>query len=400
MGRFHGYYGFAPYVPVAQRQAKAEKEQKKLEKQGKRLAPVRLLHAGRTLCASWWGNAWCDNLFRFGDYENRLPRGRSYLRNGAVIDLQIEKGHVTALVQGTHLYTIEINIKPLPAAVWNSLVADCSANITSLVDLMAGRFGDTVMRRLIRSGDGLFPEKREISFDCSCPDYADVCKHVAAVLMGIGVRFDEDPTLFFTLRGVDPNALVAAVAGSLTSLDTSAVPDDDLLTADASDLTDLFDIDVEPAARPKPASLPEAKSATRAVAAATAPANDSKPQPKPVAASRAKKAARQGKPRTAVKPAAPSRPIVSTRRKAATPAENAKRPPKVSRRPAATPTPAISPGLTPGVLMKAAELRAMGLTQAEIRRAFFDGNLEAGPARGEYVTNRKSPAWLQAVCKR
>lgn len=422
MASYRHYYGFAPYVPVAQRQAKAEKERKKLEKQGKRLAPVRLLHAGRTLCASWWGNAWCDNLFRFGDFENRLPRGRSYLRNGAVIDLQIEKGCVTALVQGTHLYTISISIDPLPPKTWTSLVADCSANITSLVDLMAGRFSDTVMRRLIRSGDGLFPEKREISFDCTCPDYANVCKHVAAVLMGIGVRFDEDPTLFFTLRGVDPNALVAAVAGSLTSLDTAAVADDDLLTADTADLTDLFDIDVEPAARPKPANRPEPKSAKRAVAPAKAPSLDAdakpktakpknakpknakpknaKPKPKPAVVTLAQKPARQGKKLITVKPAAPSRPGVATCRKDTAPAPHAKRPTKVSRKPAPPPKPAVSPGIKSGVLMKSAELRALGLTQAEIRRAFFDGNLDAGPARGEYVTNRRTPAWLQAVCNR
>lgn len=410
MASYRHYYGFAPYVPVAQRQAKAEKERKKLEKQGKHLAPVRLLHAGRTLCASWWGNAWCDNLFRFGDFENRLPRGRSYLRNGAVIDLQIEKGCVTALVQGTHLYTITISIDPLPPKIWSSLVSDCSANITSLVDLMAGRFGDTIMRRLIRSGDGLFPEKREISFDCTCPDYANVCKHVAAVLMGIGVRFDEDPTLFFTLRGVDPNALVAAVAGSLTSLDTAAVADDDLLTADTADLTNLFDIDVEPAARPKPENRPEPKSAKRAVAPAKTPSldakpkntkpKDAKPKPKPAVVTLAQKPARQGKKLITAKQAATSRPVVKPRRNATTSAEHAKRPQKISQKPTSTPKFAFLAGIKPGILMKSAELRTLGLSQAEIRQAFFDGNIAAGPARGEYVTNRKTPTWLQAVCNR
>lgn len=352
MSGFYGYYQFPQYISVAQRKAQAEKARKKLAKSGQKLDPVTVTEKGRRLCRSWWGNAWSENLYGFSDYDNRLPRGRSYLRNGAVIDLKIAKGQVSALVQGSCLYDVSINIKSLRPEVWKSLIEDCSATITSLVDLMAGHFSDAVMKRLIRSGDGLFPDKKEISFTCSCPDYAGMCKHVAAAMMGIGVRFDDDPALFFALRGVDPQELITAMAGSLTTLDTAAAGDD-LITAGSTDLTAMFDIDLEPAPSPKPAARKKAK--TGKLVKAAKPVRTSKPAK--IAAK-----AKAGKPRT-TRSGVPSR-------------------------------------LQHGVLMKSAELRALGLTQAEIRRAFFDGHLEAGPARGEYVTNRKSLAWLQATCKR
>ncbi len=382
MAGFYGYYDFPQYISVAQRKAQAEKARKKFEKSGRKLDPVTVTEKGRRLCRSWWGNAWTENLSRFSDYDNRLPRGRSYLRNGAVIDLEIVKGKVSALVQGTRLYDVSIDIKALRPDIWKSLIDDCSANITSLVDLMAGRFTDPVMNRLIRSGDGLFPEKKEISFTCSCPDYAGMCKHVAAAMMGIGVRFDDDPALFFKLRGVDPQEIITAMAGSLTTLDTAA-DGDDLFSADSTDLTAMFDIDLEPTDSPKPAARKKANPVTTASAAT------------PVKLAKGGTIAKQMKPVSTVKKAK----LVKT----TVPVQTAK-PAKIAAK-AKTEKPRTTRSGAPtrlqsGILMKSAELRAFGLTQAEIRRAFFDGNLKAGPARGEYVTNRKSLAWLQATCNR
>lgn len=382
MAGFYGYYDFPQYISVAQRKVQAEKARKKLEKSGRKLDPVTVTEKGRRLCRSWWGNAWTENLSRFSDYDNRLPRGRSYLRNGAVIDLEIARGQISALVQGTRLYNISIDIKPLRPDIWKSLIEDCSANITSLVDLMAGRFTDPVMNRLIRSSDGLFPEKKEISFTCSCPDYAGMCKHVAAAMMGIGVRFDDDPTLFFKLRGVDPQEIVTAMTGSLTTLDT-AVAGDELFEAGSTDLTALFDIDLEPTPSPKPAARKKAN---------------------PVATASAATPVKLAKTGTIAKPMKPSSTVKKAKLvKTASPVQPSK-PAKIAAK-AKTEKPRTTRSGLPnlvqsGVLMKSAELRALGLTQAEIRRAFFDGNLEAGPARGEYVTNRKSLAWLQATCKR
>ncbi len=170
--------------------------------------------AGRKIARSFWGKAWCDNLERYSDYSNRLPRGRTYARNGSVIDLRIGGGNVDALVSGSEIYTVAVKIRSLAAARWRTLVAECSGRIGSLLDLLQGRFSDAVMQVLARAEAGLFPAPREIEFTCSCPDYASMCKHVAAVLYGVGARFDAEPELFFTLRQVDSKDLIAAAAGA------------------------------------------------------------------------------------------------------------------------------------------------------------------------------------------
>ncbi len=201
------YGGWAPYVPVAERRKKAEREMAKLRKKGHPVAPVRI--EGRTIATTFWGKAWCDNLESYRDYENRLSRGRTYVRNGSVVDLQITPLQVKAMVSGSSIYTVTVNIKEVPKAHWQSLCRDCASGIDSLVELLQGRFSGAVMERLCRQGNGLFPKPLEIRFSCSCPDSASMCKHVAAVLYGIGSRLDEKPELLFRLRSVDEKDLVA-----------------------------------------------------------------------------------------------------------------------------------------------------------------------------------------------
>jgi uncharacterized Zn finger protein len=195
-----GWMEWAPYVPVAERRRQAEKLTAKLRKQGKTLAPVAIV--GRAIASTFWGKAWCGNLEAYRDYESRLPRGRSYVRNGAVIDLQIAPGEVRALVNGSELYRTSITIRPLTQPAWRRLCADCAGRIDSLVELLQGRFSKAVMERLCRQQDGIFPRPAEIRFDCSCPDHAVMCKHVAAVLYGVGARLDAEPDLLFRLRAV------------------------------------------------------------------------------------------------------------------------------------------------------------------------------------------------------
>ena len=214
------YFAWRPYVPVAERRRQAERKLAKLKKQGRSIAPVRI--EGRTIAKSFWGNAWCTNLERYSDYENRLPRGRTYVRNGSVVDLQIAEGEVAAMVAGSELYNIKIAISPVRTARWKSICRDCAGTIDSLVELLQGRLAKGVMDRVCREGDGLFPSPGEIKLSCSCPDWADMCKHVAAVLYGVGARLDEKPALLFELRGVDQNELLAN-AGQELSL-KKAVP--------------------------------------------------------------------------------------------------------------------------------------------------------------------------------
>ncbi|NLI79598.1 MAG: hypothetical protein GX442_24540 [Candidatus Riflebacteria bacterium] len=206
--RDYGYGGFGPYVSVAEKRQRAEQAARELGKSGRALHPIEV--AGREICHTWWGLSWCRNLEYFGDYANRLPRGRSYVRCGAVIDLQIGEGVVRGLVQGSSLYKVEIRIKALAADRRQDLCDRCAADIGSTIDLLSGRLDRNIMNILAEPKRGLFPEPRDIDFQCSCPDHASVCKHVAAVLYGIGVRFDANPELFFTLRGIDPTAFAAA----------------------------------------------------------------------------------------------------------------------------------------------------------------------------------------------
>ncbi len=209
------YYGFRPYVPVAERRAKAARELAKLaKKNGQASSPVLL--DSRKIAATFWGKAWCDNLEAYSDYANRLPRGRTYVRNGSVVHLEVSQGKVTARVSGSSLYKIEIKIKPLAASLWKFIQTECAGKIDSLMELLQGKLSSSVMQIVTRPERGLFPTPKEIELDCSCPDWADLCKHVAASLYGVGARLDQSPELLFLLRGVDPADLISKVSAAET----------------------------------------------------------------------------------------------------------------------------------------------------------------------------------------
>lgn len=246
------YYQWAPYVSVAERRRKAAAEMAKLAKAGHRVSPVRI--EGRTIATTVWGKAWCANMEHYSDYSNRLPRGRTYVRNGSVVDLQIAPGKVEARVSGSSIYRTTITVKPLAANAWKKLCADCAGGIDSLVELLQGRFAKGVMERLCRQGDGLFPVPKEIAFDCSCPDGAYMCKHVAAVLYGIGARFDRQPELLFTLRQVDASELLAKAGAGITA--DAAASERTLATDDVGALFGLEMDGGQPAEPTPPATKP------------------------------------------------------------------------------------------------------------------------------------------------
>ena len=238
------YSGWRPYVPVAERRWRAAKKLAKLRKNGHAVSPVTI--AGRSIAKSLWGKSWCTNLERYSDYENRLPRGRTYVRNGSVVDLQIVTGKVSAVVSGSDLYTVTISIAPITTTRWKAICRDCAGTIDSLVELLQGRLSKGVMDRVCREADGLFPAPKEIKLSCSCPDWADMCKHVAAVLYGIGVRLDEKPALLFELRGVDETELLAN-AGQELSL-KKAVPTTTKVLDDG-DVAAVFGLEMAEAVR-------------------------------------------------------------------------------------------------------------------------------------------------------
>ena len=233
----NGYW--KPYVPVAKRRAKAAVQIQKAINNGGSFEPI--IVTTRSITHTFWGKAWCKNLEAYSDYQNRLPRARSYVRNGSVIDLQVLPGKVLAQVVGTRHYQVEIHITPLLEDQWQALVKDCTGSIASLVELLQGHFSDAVMQRLCSPGKGLFPTPKEIRFTCSCPDWADMCKHVGAALYGVGARLDSDPKLLFTLRQVDANDLLTAQTSAVSTA-KKAPRQSRVLSKQA--LSDVFGLDV------------------------------------------------------------------------------------------------------------------------------------------------------------
>jgi uncharacterized Zn finger protein len=270
------YYQFRPYVSVAQRRAQAAREVAKRTKSGHAVAPVRI--DGRAIAATFWGKAWCTNLEGYSDFANRLPRGRTYVRNGSVVHLSIAKGRITALVSGSELYEIQIDIAALPKPYWQAVKEACAGQIGTLVELLQGKLSHAVMERVTDRTQGLFPKPTEIKMRCSCPDYAGMCKHIAATMYGVGSRLDSSPELLFVLRGVDHRELIeqaipAAPVGPRTKAPTIAT----------EDLGAIFDIDLGDA------PAPSAPGNTRVKPAAKKAVTKGGPAKKKAAASKKKR---------------------------------------------------------------------------------------------------------------
>ncbi|MEI8045628.1 MAG: SWIM zinc finger family protein [Verrucomicrobiota bacterium] len=235
---------------MAEKRRRSEKEAAKLTKKGQTLAPVRL--ESKTIARSFWGKSWCANLESYSDFSNRMPRGRSYVRNGSVLHLDIRQGEIEALVSGSSLYKILVKIKPEDTQRWSALCRAAAGSIGSLMELLQGKLSERVMGIMTHRETGLFPAPQEIELDCSCPDWADMCKHVAAVLYGVGARLDEKPELLFLLRHVDHQELVSQAdsIAALTETKTGAI----LPTLSEKDVESVFGIELEAGAAAATAS--------------------------------------------------------------------------------------------------------------------------------------------------
>lgn len=264
----HNYYGFAPYVPVAQRRKQAAKEVAKMAKKGMTITPVTI--SGKKIAESFWGKSWCEHLESYSDYSNRLPRGRTYVRNGSVMHLEVRDGEIAAIVSGSSLYEVFISIAPVSKAKWNAICTECAGGVGSLVELLQAKLSSSVMAHLSDRKNGLFPAPSEIKIQCSCPDYAGLCKHAAATLYGVGNRLDLQPELLFQLRSVDAADLISHAASS--ELLQSAATADGSPEIDESDLSSIFGIEME--------SSPSKPPQTRVTA------KKKKPEPAKKAASR------------------------------------------------------------------------------------------------------------------
>ena len=312
MARYRYYDGYPRYVSVGEKQARNRKAAAKLRKRDSGIRPV--VVEGRAIAKSWWGKSWNANLERYADYRNRIGRGRSYVRHGAVLDLRIDAGTVSALVQGSRgsPYEVTITIAELPAAVWGRLRDAALTQLESLTDLLAGKFPKVLKDAFFAQGTGLFPAPKEISFDCSCPDWASMCKHVAAVLYGIGNRLDTAPELLFALRQVTVDDLIAstvdATAEGLISRAEQATGDDVLADADLGDVfgIELDDGDTIPVDLPPPS--PKAVSRRRSTKGTSA--KKGRTSRRPVAEAKAARG-------QAARPPAAERPAPKRRRRTA-----------------------------------------------------------------------------------
>jgi uncharacterized Zn finger protein len=242
MGHYD-YGGWPPYVSVAELRRNAARKLDALKKKGKVCQPVTI--EGRTIARTFWGKNWCKNLEAYSDYANRLPRGRSYARNGSVIDLRVAAGKIDALVVGSEVYKISIGVHSLGQNIWQDIFKECAGKIASLVELLQGHLSNAVMEVVTRRGSGLFPSPEQIDFRCSCPDSASMCKHVAAVLYGIGARLDAQPELLFLLRDVDPQKLIGQTASLIGADATDALGENQRL--ETTDLSTLFGIQLDEA---------------------------------------------------------------------------------------------------------------------------------------------------------
>ncbi|HVK77844.1 MAG TPA: hypothetical protein VM734_31275 [Kofleriaceae bacterium] len=263
------YYGWGGRRSVAGRRAEAERIVAKAARGGRPVSPVVI--EGRKIASTFWGTAWCNNLERYRDFAYRLERGRSYVRSGAVVDLQIEAGVIRAQVSGTFLYQVEIGIDAVEAAAWRAIQQDCAGSIGSLVDLLAGKLSEAVMARLCVPETGLFPAPAAIRFECSCPDHATMCKHVAATMYGVGARLDAAPELLFTLRQVSVDDLLTAVARDMPAARPAPVSKR-ILSQDG--LGALFGIDLvegEVEVEAKPRAKRGAKATRKPATKTTAP---------------------------------------------------------------------------------------------------------------------------------
>jgi len=314
-----GFY--KPYVTVGQRKQQALKKAKALEKQGYQLEPLGELKNRTKIATSFWGRSWCRHLESFSDYDNRLPRGRTYVRNGSILHLGITPGTITAMVQGSELYELTINIDPLPPKQWQAVKQACQGKIATLIELLQGKISDEIMTVVTDPTDGLFPKPKQIHFNCNCPDWADMCKHIAAVLYGVGARLDDSPELLFTLRGVDQNELISLDTTQQTITAGSRRSRRRTLSDDA--VNNVFGIEVEAEETATPEPTPTVKKAAKKRAFPMAPAKRDKQAPDgatKIAVKKAvKKRALKKAPSVKAKKAAAQAPVLSATAQTETP---------------------------------------------------------------------------------
>ena len=233
-------YGFYEYESMAEKKENAERKLTTYQRKHPDAQPILL--TGTKIANSFWGKAWCDHLKHYADYDNRINRGRSYIKNGFVFDLTIEKGIIQGVVCGSSskLYQVDIAIDPITD---QRFVHQIGGHIESLEALANGQFPKTLAETFLTNENGLFPNINEINFSCNCPDSAHMCKHISAVLYAVGAKLDLKPLLLFELRGIDTKALIKkSVEEKMTTLLENAHTATSSRIIEDDAIIDLFDL--------------------------------------------------------------------------------------------------------------------------------------------------------------
>jgi uncharacterized Zn finger protein len=223
--------------------ARASRGQRQLDERRAAGAPLRVVTPShrQALSDTPWGQAWNRHLMEHSHYASRMPRGRTLLRKGSVMDLDVSPGVITAIVAGTQVYDITIKVAPLDEDRWAAIQRACHGRIANVVDLLSGDVSPEVMRTVTHPEEGLFPQPSDLRCICRCPDESDLCEHSAAVLYAVGIHLDDHPSALFSLRHAAPDALVAQdTATAIAHL--TAAPSDVSTTLARTDLADLFGI--------------------------------------------------------------------------------------------------------------------------------------------------------------
>ncbi len=186
----------------------------------------------RKLAKNAWGSAWMRQLAYCEQEGFSLAAGRSLLRHGCVLDVQVGRGTIDALVSGEELYEIHLKLAEPDEEKIEYLREQCGAHIDSLVALLDGKIDASVMQQLCDPEEGLLPLPYEWQMDCNCPDWNEPCPHAAAAIYAAGCLIDAEPRLLFTLRGIEPSTLCE-------------VPSTAAADFDATDLANTFGIDID-----------------------------------------------------------------------------------------------------------------------------------------------------------
>lgn len=187
---------------------------------------------------NWWATRWIEAVERVMD-AGRLRRGRSYARAGQVLAVEESAGGVTARVQGSRRtpYKVTIEVKPLSDAQWTAVFSALSERAIFTAELLNGQMPQNIEEAFAAAGVSLFPGRGELTAGCSCPDWASVCKHIAAAQYILAERFDDDPFLLFRLRGRTQEQALAALRAQHGPADDEPQPEAET----AAPLTALLD---------------------------------------------------------------------------------------------------------------------------------------------------------------